>query len=125
MGSDRRVRKLNLLGSVGKMALSLVFLLGIGGIGLAEVAGAPRIIGGDTIVIEKERIRLHGIDAPEQRQSCFENNIQWACGQEATVALKMMVCGHVVRCKGSERDRYGRVISLCFAAGLNLNEQMV
>ena len=34
-----------------------------------EVTGKPRIIDGDTIAIDKQRIRLHGIDAPRPGRS--------------------------------------------------------
>ena len=34
----------------------------------AEVKGIPRVVDGDTIVIGEIRIRLLGIDAPEQQQ---------------------------------------------------------
>ena len=34
---------------------------------LADTMGPARIVDGDTIVIAGERIRLHGIDAPENR----------------------------------------------------------
>ena len=37
---------------------------------LADVAGPTRVIDGDTIEVAGERIRLHGIDAPESGQSC-------------------------------------------------------
>ena len=36
----------------------------------AELAGAPRVVDGDTLVIGAERIRLEGIDAPETDQAC-------------------------------------------------------
>ena len=42
---------------------------------------------GDTIDIAGERIRLHGIDAPESRQTCVADGVTWPCGQCATAAL--------------------------------------
>ncbi len=35
---------------------------------LADVAGTASVIDGDTIEVHAQRIRLHGIDAPESRQ---------------------------------------------------------
>ena len=37
---------------------------------LADVAGIPNAIDGDTIEVHGERTRRHGIDAPERRQLC-------------------------------------------------------
>ncbi len=37
---------------------------------LADVTGPARVIDGDTIEVAGERIRLHGIDAPESGQRC-------------------------------------------------------
>ena len=38
----------------------------------ADITGKPRVIDGDTIEIAGERIRLHGIDAPESKQTCTD-----------------------------------------------------
>ncbi len=37
-------------------------------VALADITGKPRVIDGDTLEIAGERVRLHGIDAPESGQ---------------------------------------------------------
>ena len=54
---------------------------------LADITGKPRIIDGDTLEIAGERIRLHGIDAPESGQTCVADGKRWHCGVEASSAL--------------------------------------
>ncbi len=54
---------------------------------LADVAGPARVIDGDTLGIQGQRIRLHGIDAPESRQLCRLNGKPWQCGKDAANAL--------------------------------------
>ena len=54
----------------------------------ADITGPARVIDGDTIEVQGQRIRLHGIDAPEGRQLCFDDGEPWLCGAEATNALR-------------------------------------
>ena len=42
---------------------------------LADITGPARVIDGDTIDIAGERIRLHGIDAPESAQTCVADGV--------------------------------------------------
>lgn len=91
----------------------------------ADVIGEARIIDGDTIQVSGERVRLQGIDAPESRQSCMLSGVDWPCGQNATRALTSVTNGKVVTCKGNRRDRYGRLIAICYVGADDLNARMV
>ena len=92
----------------------------------ADITGKPDIIDGDTIKIAGQRIRLHGIDAPESKQSCTVNGEEWRCGQEATWALARIIENHWVMCREKDIDRYKRIIAICYLDdGTDLNALMV
>ena len=71
------------------------------------------MVDGDTLEIQRKRIRPHGIDAPEGANRC-----QWQCGQKAAFALADRIGRQTtVRCEGNERDRYGRLLAVCCYKG--------
>ena len=84
---------------------------------LAEITGQARIIDGDTIEFAGQRIRLHGIDTPEAKQICKADGKQWRCGQEATFALANIIGRTWVDCVERDRDRYGRIVAVCWIGG--------
>ena len=47
------------------------------------------------------------------------------CGQLAKQALERLVRGQDVTCKGEKRDRYKRLLAVCYVGPLNINKQMV
>ena len=88
---------------------------------------------GDTIKIRKEKIRLFGIDAPEMKQICNdENNNPYACGHVSKKFLSDLLyiqnSGKQVYCYYSERDKYKRTIGDCYIGANNkigINYSMV
>ena len=87
--------------------------------------GHPRVIHGDTVSVDGERIRVHGIDAPEQKQFCTYNRNKWPCGRESTNALRLIISDNTIECHGKKRDRYQRLIAVCFLRHIDLNAYMV
>jgi len=89
------------------------------------IEGKAKIIDGDTIHIGKNKIRFHGIDAPEIKQTCLINNNIWNCGLESKKALKNFILEKKVNCKIIDTDRYDRFIGVCFVNNKNINKYMV
>ena len=90
------------------------------------VEGVPRIVDGDTLWILQAKIRLHGIDAPEMKQECFdENNIVWLCGKESKKILSIIINSNEITCKGSKRDRYKRLIAKCYIDKVDIASLLV
>ena len=56
-----------------------------------SIKGKATIIDGDTIHIGNNKIRLHGIDSPEIKQTCMINDNFWNCGTESKKALKNII----------------------------------
>ena len=89
------------------------------------LSGPARVIDGDTIELAGERIRLHGIDAPEGRQYCTAEGTEYPCGDMAAAHLVNLTLGKHIECNGQERDRYKRPIAVCYADGVDLNGALV
>ena len=89
------------------------------------INGIAYVVDGDTIHIEKNRIRLHGIDAPEINQTCTIKNKVWNCGLQSSSALKKLVLNHDINCLVIDIDKYKRYIAECFINNRNINKYMV
>jgi len=89
------------------------------------VSGVASVIDADTIEIRGQRIRLHGIDAPESRQLCGSDDGNWRCGQRASAVLSDKIGRAPISCRVSGSDRYGRLIAVCFLGREDLNAWLV
>lgn len=80
------------------------------------IRGKAKVIDGDTIEINNERIRLQCIDTPESYyrgkiQYCLDNETD--CGFLAKKALYETVKNKQIICEYSKRDVYGRILGMC------------
>ena len=91
----------------------------------ADVTGTAHVVDGDTVHINSAKIRLHGVDAPEQRQTCMRDQSVWNCGLESTETLKELINQSVVTCTELGKGRYKRIIGVCYVQGRDLNAEMV
>lgn len=91
----------------------------------ADLVGEASVTDGDTLVIGAERVRLHGIDAPESAQRCDVGSRRWACGEVASAALRAHIGARPVVCSVRGRDSYGRAVAVCRVAGADINAWMV
>ncbi len=89
-------------------------------------SGRAAVVDGDTLDLGTVRIRLEGIDAPELSQTCGRRWIgTWRCGDAAAKALRRLVDGQSIRCESRGRDKYKRVLGVCFAGSTDINAEMV
>lgn len=80
------------------------------------------VIDGDTLKLGNERIRLHGIDAPESQQRCTDG---WQAGEAARRALAGLVSTGAPSCERVTTDRYGRTVAVCRVNGKDIGGEMV
>lgn len=94
--------------------------------GFKEGTEDYRVIDGDTIVLNGEKVRLKGMDAPEMKQICWDNtNKKIECGKMAKEKLKMIIGSNKVRCDIKGKDLYKRNLGYCYAGDINVNKEMV
>ena len=103
----------------------------------AIIEGIPRIIDGDSLEINNNKIRLFGIDAPEIKQICKKPYLvisflvslsfqkKYECGLLATNQLKKLIDNKTVKCISENKDRYNRYLSICYLKNKDINSWLV
>ena len=90
------------------------------------IFGIATVVDGDTIIINKNRIRLVGIDAPETKQKCLDKNYyEYLCGELSTNFLTQLINNKEVQCQYSQKDIYQRYLGICTFQNININHEMI
>ena len=84
-----------------------------------------KIIDGDTIHLNNEKIRFTGIDTPELKQTCNKNNEIIYCGIQARQLLINKIGKKKVNCVKEGKDQYKRTLAECFVNNESLSSYLV
>ena len=89
------------------------------------------VIDGDTIILNKKKIRFSGIDAPEsffrgKKQTCKLVTQKIFCGEISKKKLTQKIDNQIVKCFiEKSNDRYNRILAECFVNNESLSVYMV
>lgn len=105
---------------------ALLLLSNAGGASAGDLLQGPaRIVDGDTLYVEGQKVRLYAIDAPEKKQSCkTSKGDEYACGERSQQALQARVGSSPVRCEVKTKDQYGRNVAACSVLSGRTSEDM-
>ena len=104
------------------LTLSLLFTLFLS---CSLHADQLTVTDGDTIRIGEERIRFSGIDAPEMKQTCIYQEIEFNCGEFSKNLLIEKIADQEVSCVRESKDQYGRTLAECFVGKESLSSYLV
>lgn len=89
-------------------------------------SGVARASDGDSLVLQGDRVRLLGIDAPELDQVCWDaSGDEWRCGRAARDELAARLAAGPIDCQPEGTDKYGRTLAHCTVAEADLGAHMV
>ena len=84
-----------------------------------------RVVDGDTIHLNGEKIRFTGIDTPELKQTCLKEGVINPCGVIAKEILIKKINDNKVECISNGKDQYKRTLAECFVNGESLSSYLV
>ena len=84
-----------------------------------------RVVDGDTILLNAEKIRFTGIDTPELKQTCIKKGIIDPCGVTAKEILIEKIADNKVECISEGKDQYKRILAECFVNNESLSSYLI
>ncbi|HYZ64867.1 MAG TPA: thermonuclease family protein [Acetobacteraceae bacterium] len=127
-----RLQRTVLAGGLGVIGTGALVMLGLSTNlfgrappGPERVAAEPSqvaVIGGDTLRLDGQVIRLRGVEAPDRGDRCRG---EMDCGGAATSVLAGLVRDRRVECRMTGHDGAGRPYATCEANGTDLSRAIV
>lgn len=105
--------------------LAVLLSLLAGPVHAQTISGRAQAIDGDTLTIGGQKVRLHGVDAPELDQTCTTAGRDWPCGAFARDLLAELIGRARLSCAVQDIDRYGRAVAVCMAGPRDINAELV
>jgi len=84
-----------------------------------------KVVDGDTIHLDDEKIRFTGIDTPELKQTCIKDGVKDSCGITAKQILIDKIADNKVNCIREGKDQYKRTLAECFVNNISLSSYLV
>ena len=84
-----------------------------------------RVVDGDTIYLNGDKIRFSGIDTPELKQTCIKAGFIVSCGVTAKEILIEKISDNKVECISEGKDQYKRILAECFVNDESLSSYLV
>ena len=90
-----------------------------------SLANNLKVVDGDTIILNGEKIRFSGIDTPELEQTCLQGDQKVNCGKIAKKLLAEKIGNATIECIREGKDTYKRTLAECFVNGESLSKFLV
>jgi endonuclease YncB( thermonuclease family) len=84
-----------------------------------------KVVDGDTIHLNGEKIRFTGVDTPELKQTCIKDGVKDFCGVTAKLILINKIGNNKVECIREGKDKYKRTLAECFVNNESLSRYLV
>lgn len=111
---------------LARAAFAALMLTG-GAMAQEVVTGAAKVVDADIIMVEKQRVILWAVDAPERTQKCYVGDLLWDCYGASRVALGEIIASGEASCtlKEGKPDQFNRRYGVCTSAGKDVGAELV
>ncbi|WP_423065846.1 thermonuclease family protein [Devosia sp. CN2-171] len=91
------------------------------------VTGAAKVVDADIIMVDKQRVILWAVDAPERTQKCYVGELLWDCYAASRQALTDIIASGEASCtlRDGKPDQFNRRFGVCTSAGVDAGAELV